>query len=216
MASTADAVSDFSEGLFAAGQLSRDARRVRQLEAAVRQYADAVEAKVTEIEGLRKMLDLPPIPGKTRVAAKILGHFPLENRLTLGVGKEKGVRSGMPVVTADGLLGVVQTADARTCQALLITSPRTQVGAIVRRQPPPEGIIRGESSRVLLLEFLDMKTTIEVGDLVVTSGHSERIPPDIPIGRVLRVETDLDFGSRRCQVFPNVQVGSAREVYVLR
>jgi cell shape-determining protein MreC len=63
---------------------------------------------------------------------------------------------------------------------------------------------------------MDIQSNVQVGDRVVTSGYSEFIPAGIPIGRVVQIHNDLEFGTKRCQVFPNVQIGDVREVAILR
>ena len=100
------------------------------------------------------------------------------------------------------------------------------IGAtVVRKASTPEadaksasvsGLMHGEAPDRLTVEFLDMNAPIDIGDLVVTSGFSELIPRDIPIGRIVQVYKDDEFGTRVAQVFPAVSLGRVREVVVLR
>lgn len=212
----ANGTSDLAAGLFSGGALRASNRRLTERAAAASLYEQNVKLLLADNARLRKLLELPPTPGRKRVASTVIGYFPLENRISLSVGADQGIKEGMPVIDADGLVGKVQTVDAKTSQALLITSPRLRIGAMVQREPPPAGIVIGESPRSLLLDYLDMQATVQVGDLVVTSGYSDRVPPGIPIGRVAQLYPDPANGSLRCQVFPNVQVGSLRDVYVLK
>lgn len=209
-------MSDFTAGIAESAALKAENRRLKEVARAAALYGETVSRITSESARLRKLLDLPKVPGRSRIAGTVIGYMPTENRITISVGRATGVRQGMPVVTADGLAGVIQTVDATSCQALLISSPRLPVGALIRRDPPTAGIVRGESARSLSLDYLDMQASVQVGDLVETSGYSERIPPGIPIGKVIQVQDDPEYGSRRCQVFPNVQVGTLRDVYVLR
>lgn len=212
----ADGASDFTTGVFRAGALTRENRRLQDLAQAAAQYNARVELMVDENDRLRRLLTLPKIPGRERVAAGVIGYAPLENRITLNVGSDQGVKAEQPVVTSEGLVGRVQTVERGKCQVLLISSPRLRIGAMVKRDPPPVGLAIGESPRAVLLDYLDMRATVQVGDEVVTSGYSDRVPPGIPIGKIAQINDDPETGSRRCQVFPHVVLGEVRSVYVLK
>jgi rod shape-determining protein MreC len=203
-------VSDFISGFTRSGFLVRENKRLRAMEGAMALYKEEIGRRDAEIERLRSLLELPQIPGKSR------GYFPNEGRATLNIGTNRGVKKNMPVIAAEGLVGIVQTADGGTSQILLISSPQMRIVGMVQRDPPPVGFIRGQSAGAMVFEVTDAKAVVQNGDMVYTSGFSERIPPGIKIGRIVQIEEDVAFGSKRCQVFPEVQVGAAREVFVLK
>lgn len=209
-------VGDFFSGFTRSGSLIRENKQLRAMDGAMALYSEEIGRRDAEIARLRSLLELPEIPGKTRVPAAVMGYFPNEGRATLNAGTNRGVKKNMPVIAAEGLVGVVQTADARSSQILLISSPQLRIVGMVQRDPPPVGFIRGQSAGAMVFEVTDAKSVVQNGDMVYTSGFSERIPPGIKIGRIVQIEEDLAFGSKRCQVFPGVQVGAAREVYVLK
>jgi len=211
-----DGTSDFARGVFGARSLTQRNRELEALVQSANLYTESVDRLEREIGELRQTMGLPPVPGKSRIAADVIGFFPSEYRITLSAGRTKGVRPGLPVVNAQGLVGVVQTVEANTSQVTLIYSPTLKIGAVAQRDPPPAGLIRGESSDKLILEFIDLDAPAQVGDLITTSGFSDKIPGGIPIGKIVQLDDDKAFGTRRAQVFPNVQIGAVREVYVLR
>lgn len=215
---TANGISDFGAGIFHARSLKEENRMLKSQIASVALYTETMERLHEEIDQLRKLEDLPAIEGKQRVPADVIGFFPYENRLTISAGSAKGVAVGQPVVTPDGLIGRIQVVSSSTAQVLLLSSPETtnRIGAIAQRNPPSAGLLRGESSTTYLLEFNDPKAPVESGDLVVTSGFSEHIPRGIPIGRVIQVDDNVEFGKRQARVYPSVNIGSVREVFVLK
>jgi rod shape-determining protein MreC len=216
LSAIANGLSDFALGVARANSIVEQNRFLENKVRASSIYREMAEALSRENAELRRLLSLPKPPGRDWVPASLQGFFPLENRVTISVGSAQGIKRGMPVIAADGLLGKVQTVSPHSAQVLLVTSPRLSVGATVRRDPAPIGILRGESPDALILEHLDFKATILVGDVVVTSGLSELTPAGIPIGTVVKIEEDPAYGSRVCRVFPNVQVGTVRNVYVLK
>ncbi len=216
IAGFADWTSDFLTGFGGAAGLRAENRRLREAARAASLYQERLSFLESELASRQALLGLPQLPGRNRVVAAVTGYYPTENRITIGIGENKGIRRGMPAVTVDGLVGTVQTVDKSSAQVLLVTSARFRVGAMVRRDPPPAGLLRGDTPQALILDSLDMEATVQVGDEVVTLGASERIPPGIPIGKVVQLNKDPAFGRVWCQVFPNVQVGVIRAVYILR
>lgn len=207
---------DFYLGIAHAGRLHRQNREL-ELKLVQTQQALATETLLKQqIQQLRKLNGFASEPGHTPVAADVIGLFAFDNRLTLDVGSNQGVTPGMAVVSGDGFVGTIQTVGSRTCQVLLVTSPALQIGAIGTRNPPPAGLLRGETSSTLIVEFMDPKTTIQIGDDIVTAGYSQLIPRGIPIGRVIRIEDNPDFGTRMAYVYPWVNIGSLHEVFVLK
>lgn len=213
-----DRVGDLVTGVWRAPSLLTENRSLRAQLAVQAQYMDTIRDLEREIESLRKLQGLPTLAGRTRIPSKVIGFFPYENRLTLDVGSRQGVRVGLPVLAADGLVGRIQVVADEQSQVLLLCSPEpsNQVGALALRDPPLAGLLRGESPTKLILELNDPNAPVETGDLVVTSGFSERIPRGIPIGRVIQVDRNDEFGKRRASVFPSVAMGSVQQVVVLR
>lgn len=212
----ADASADLWSGVTSGPALNAEIRNLKSLEQAAALYSGTVDALEQEIRRLRAMLTLADVPGKTKVGASVVGYFPLESRATLDAGRDRGIKKGMPVVSSDGLYGIVQTVDGGSCQIMLISSAQMRIVGKVQRDPPPVGFVRGQSVGVMVFEVLDSKALPQTGDMVVTSGFSERIPAGIPIGKIVQIEEDAAYGSKRCQVFPGAQVGAVREVFVLK
>lgn len=212
----ANGAGDFFHGVVYGGSLKRENERLRQIAAAAELYSQTLERLESEIEALRRAQGLPPPPGRLRIPAEVVGFYQHEGRITISAGLKQGVRPGLPVLSGGALFAVIQTADATTSQALLLSSPRQKLGAMVLRNPPSAGLLRGETATAYILEFVDPAAPVQVNDVVVTSGYSQNIPRGIPIGRVVQVDDNLEFGTRRAQVYPDVLIGSVREVVVLR
>ncbi|MBS1714120.1 MAG: rod shape-determining protein MreC [Armatimonadetes bacterium] len=194
--------------------LQRELARLKDVESAAKLYADTVAVKDQTIASLRALQGFPDV-GRTRVPARTVAYFAYQNQVTVSAGRDQGVTKGLPVVSAQGLLGVVQAVEADRCQVLLLTSPAVKIGAMVFRDPPVAGFLKGQSPVRLTLDVLDTNK-VEVGDPVVTSGFSEKIPRGLAVGRVVQVVTDENYGIRRVYVAPAVQVGKATEVWVLK
>lgn len=218
--------SESFSGLFRGRELQQKIRLYEQMSHEYAMYTERVQLLESQIDELRKLANLPEYTfklsdGTERSAAKIPGqiiqYFPAENRVTLNIGSAQQVRPGAPVITGEGIVGVVQTVDKNKSQVRLICSPEPfQIGATVLGQPPVTELITGEAIDRLIIKFTDINATVKVGDLVVTSGLSEKIPGGIEIGRVVQITNFEDQGMRIAQVFPSVRLAEVREVFVLR
>ncbi|MBL8086686.1 MAG: rod shape-determining protein MreC [Chthonomonas sp.] len=221
MRSSLIGMSDWTSSVFRAGALRAEVTNLRQSKAAADLYNERVTELEDQIESLNALLKLPPTVGKTRVPAVVTGYFPTELRMTLNVGSKQGIERRMPVITGTGLLGVVDAVSANACQIDLISSFQLRVGAMVLSRNDPTapaiaGLLRGEGGERLVLEFVETSAEIEPGDLVVTSGYSDKTPRGIPIGRVTEVRKDEDYGSRKVSVAAMTRLGESREVFVLK
>jgi rod shape-determining protein MreC len=203
---------DWGIGLFSGSELIAENRRLKDQLVAASTYTERIDDLNRQIENLRSMQNFGPLPGKTRIPATIVGFFRYENLVTINVGAKQGVTAGCPVVTAQGLLGTIQSVDKSSAQVLLLTNAGLTIGAIdISRKPAPAGLLRA-----LGVNFQDPQAPVEIGDTIATSGFSDKIPRGITIGRVILVEDSQELGTRRAVIDPAVSVGDVREVYVLK
>ncbi len=207
---------DFWSGAAHGRELTAEVSRLQSQVRAAQLYLEQAELMRGEVDSLRKLLKLTPQAGRTPIAVDVIAFYPHEHRITLSRGSGAGIGPGMPVVGATGLIGIVQTVAPKMSQALLLTSPQITVGAKTMGTSSQAGLLKGMASDNLVLDFTDSLTPIAVGDKVVTSGYSELIPGLIPIGQVIDVENQPEFGLRRVKVAPNFRTHAMREVVVLK
>jgi rod shape-determining protein MreC len=206
----------FFHGVLHASELEAENARLKSLAGSAGMYNQTLDELQGELDAMRRLLKLPAYGNKTKVPAEITGLFLHEARISLNVGLKQGVRPGLPVLSADGLLATIQSANADTSQALLISSPSQRIAAMVLRNPPAAGLMRGETATSIFLELFDAAAPVDQNDLVVTSGFSDNIPRGVPVGRVVQVVDNKEFGTRRVQIYPNAIIGTVREVVILK
>lgn len=198
-------------------RLARENGALKARLGALSMYAERIDLLEGQVANLRVLGGLGKLPGHGRVLADVVDFAQYEGRITLSVGAERGIGPNMPVITADGLVAIVQTAWRGGSQAALITNASIQVGGLdVSRKPPTEGILKGRDPSTLVLTFFDPKAPAQPGDAVVTSGHSGRIPRLLKIGRIISIEDDEDYGIRRATVVPFMNPGTLKEVQILK
>ena len=165
----------------------------------LRRQAIAAAAAVRENRQLRKALrfaDSYGLDSYAPVSARVIGRSPTVWYATITVdkGRDAGLREDQPVIDGDGLIGRVSDVSADAAQVTLITDHTSGVSAKVNENGTP-GVVRTAVGQPddLQLDFVSVGSRVSRGQTVVTAGSSSPrleslFPPDIPIGRVTRVE----------------------------
>ncbi len=208
-------IGDLLTGLRDAKTLRMENERLLAVEENFKRYQEDYDALNGRYEALRGEVNYPVPEKRDKVFAKIVAFMPFQNRVTLDRGGDSGIGPHMPVVSAKGLVGIVETVSADSCQVLLITSPALRVAVKVVGEPDVPGLARGETPTRLVIELFESEV-VHTGQSVVTSGFSLLVPPGIPIGTIIDSRDDPQFGVRRVFVHPAVDIGEVGEVFVVR
>lgn len=140
---------------------------------------------------LRQLIGLGARLGRGFVAAEVLqmGTLDQEFTMTVSAGSNAGVERGTPIVTADGLVGMVQSVDPTFSIAISWAHPDFGVSAMSVDRTA-FGIVKphlGTGAQRWLLELrgVPFRSDLKEGALVVSSGLGQGYPRGIPIGTVI-------------------------------
>lgn len=169
---------------------------------------------------LRALLVLGDRLGRTFIPAEVLrvGLVGGDGTFLLSVGTAQGIDVGSPVITPEGLLGVVREVDRHTAQAIDWTDPDFRAGAMTE-DGEVYGIAeawRGRSREedVLVMTGAPFHSDVRPGRRIVTSGRGGIYPRGIPLGIVAGIES-ADTGWRKSYlVQPAVRPEGAAHVLV--
>lgn len=169
---------------------------------------------------LRAALGLTPRLGASFVNANVLRATltTAESTFILDVGSEDGVQVGSPVMTADGLLGVIIEVDGNSAQGIDWTHRDFRVSAMTANGEA-YGIIeprRRENREEDLLALTGSSFQVDVrpGRRVHTTGRGNQFPRGILIGTVIGIE-EADTGWRKSYLIrPAVRPEAATHVLV--
>lgn len=195
----------------------REANEELRLEVAeLRSQLDArVEAEL-ENQRLHELLDFAQARRGRSVAAPVIGISPTHRRvITIAIGKDDGVREGMPVVTADGLVGKVTSTYGGTAEVQLLVDGSSAVAARVQRSRA-RVTVRGLGHEGSLRLANALRTDdVEAGDLLITSGTDRVFPKGLVIGRIGRLQRESYGMYLEGEILPAVDVAGLEEVLVL-
>ena len=140
-------------------------------------------------------------------AASVIGRDPNDvfYGFSIDAGTLSGVSVGDPVITDQGLVGVVTQAYATSSKVTCLLSEDVHVAAWSPKRQE-SGVIESDvtsaSTGVLRLNYLSGDTQIQEGDIIATSGEGGAFPQGLKIGTVARVEKSENDISRYAEIQP--------------
>lgn len=138
-------------------------------------------------------------------------HCPQEDVMFIEGGRNKGYSKDDIVVYKNALVGRIIELYPWYSKVALITDQRCRVSSIAGIEA--EGISCGKNNNSLELCFVPHYKVVEIGDLVVSTGHGLVYPSGFTIGIVQSVTTDLV--SHAITLKPYYNFADINYVYVL-
>ena len=157
------------------------------------------------------------------VVARIIGRppSPYQQEITISAGSGDGIVDNAPVVTEEGLVGLVTDVAGSTARITLLTDQSSAVSAVVL-ESGAAGVRRdtAPAPSSLILDRVEKDQMVAEGNTVITSGWKTEqfeslFPRGISIGIVESVgQQDVDL-FKRIQIAPLVDFDSLSMVIVL-
>jgi rod shape-determining protein MreC len=193
-----------------------------------RRQAVAGQEALQENAELRKLvaLDRGPVLAESAyepVIARVIARSPTvwNSTVAVDVGSGDGVHVDDPVISGDGLVGLVASTQAGSAQVTLITDHASAVSAKVV-PGGVQGVIRPEvgDPEDLILDFIDSTKHVHGGQSVVTSGWRAQglaslFPPGLPIGEVTSAPIVEQEASQQVHLRPFADIANLDLVQVL-
>jgi rod shape-determining protein MreC len=150
------------------------------------------------------------------VAARVIGRSldSWSSSLSIDKGRYKGIKSGMVVITPQGLVGSIVESTDNTSKVLLINDPNQGISSIVQRSRQ-EGLVSGTLGTNLIMRYLPDDAAIIVGDIIITSELSQIYPKGLLVGRVVNIRREFSGLNRYALVKPVVDLANLEEVLVI-
>lgn len=173
------------------------------------------EAELSNIR-LRNLVDFRQSSPAESIAAEVISIDPSPwcRTMVIDKGKASGVKTGLPVITPEGIVGQVIDAADRYSRILLIIDQDSAVDAIVQKNRA-RGIIKGESSDQCAFKYVMRRHKIEVGDSVISSGLDGVFPKGLPIGYIAKANRNGSGLFQEIKVMPYVDFRKLEEVLIL-
>ncbi len=172
------------------------------------------DEKQNEIARLRALFEFAQHFQRTHIVAEIVGSqaYPSFKTMRISKGKQDGVQIGMPVVTAEGVVGRVIRAGLKFADVHLLIDTNFNIDILLQRTRI-RGVLKGSDNDCVIK--LNRRVEVRIGDTLVTSGIIGGFSKGLPIGKVIRIAYESDNISQTITVEPWVNFDRIEEVIVL-
>ncbi len=156
----------------------------------------------------------------TFASGKIIAVDPSNKygNFTINAGTNNDVALGDPVVTDDGLVGVVSEVSLTSAKVKTILDPSIKVSAAITRSGDTGstgGSVSLAQEGKLSLNMLDRESGAAIGDIVSTSGLGGIYPDGLLIGRITQITPESDGLTLSATIEPFVDVHAIKRVMVI-
>jgi rod shape-determining protein MreC len=200
--------------------VQRDNERLQAENAQLRMQLLAATQLAGRAERLQKLIDLRSQVLSDTTAAQVIGLEVSRQFRVMRLRLDRGgaeIKPGMPVLSAGGIVGRILRVVGPYSDVQLSTDPRSSVDVLLPRTGS-RGVLKGvtnDTNYVSRIEYLVQKDEVQVGDEVVTSGLGGIFPPDMAVGRVVRLRKSAASMYQEVEVAPVVDFGKLREVMIV-
>ena len=203
----------------------RDVTELRERNEVLEAEVARLQAEVIELQQQNQQLDVLSAlvdfaranPGNDYVAANVIGRdpSPFLQYVIINRGSDDGLRRGMPVVTAQGVVGRVSGVIAGAARVQLLTDAGSTVN-VTLQSSEAEAVLEGSLSGELVLTMIPQDVGVETGELLLTSGLGGNFPPNLLIGQVTGVRSRSFELFQTASVQPVVDFARMEIVLVIR
>lgn len=167
-------------------------------------------SELKDLLALKDSIDYPLISGM--VVSKTLTTS--QSAFTLNVGKNDGVKPGMPVINDRGLIGIVYDTSDDFCIVRTLLNIDVKI-TVKDERSRIDGIMKWNGDNLVII---DVPKTFDVkpGDRIITSDISSIVPVPLPIGIVSGISNVSTGIFNEANVQPFVDFNNVENVFVIQ
>ena len=197
-------VETMAEGIRTVASLRAENVRLQAENDLLQRWRRRAEILESENQQLRSVTGTVSDENRSLITARAVtapgGSF--AHTILIAIGDESGIAAGDPVITSNGLVGIVYEVGRAYARVLMISDINARIPVMLASSSWP-GLTIGRNGEYLELAFLPAEARPEVGELVLTSGHGGILPAGLAVGRVDRVDGE-DIRVRPAVEFRNL------------
>jgi rod shape-determining protein MreC len=217
-------VAGATAGVSASLHVSPDSATLRQQNADLQAQVAQLQKRIVDLQESQADLNLlsgllnyaRSQPDNHYAAANVIGRdsSPFLSYIIIDLGSDASIARDQPVVTDNGLVGVVVELNCCAAKVRLITDPSSAVTARLQ-QSRDEGVAVGRFGGGLDLQYLSQQAVVKPGDLVLTSGLGGGYPEGIVIGSVSAVQRQAFDVLQTASLTPGVDFNRLEIVLII-
>ncbi len=174
---------------------------------------DEVLRENTRLEKLLNFKEKSYAGVAANVIARDLSNW--NSAIVIDKGQRHGIRVGMPVVDASGIVGKIVEVVADRSRIILISDPSFSIAAMVERSREV-GLVSGTLTGQCRMRYLSTDADVKIGDEVISSKLSSSFPQGMILGTVVSVENPAGSPFPMFLIKPAAALSQIEEVIVIR
>lgn len=214
-------IQDFFQPIFHGRELQKENEDLQKLvDELTRRQADYDELK-NQNDLYRRFFSISDSNADyTLEPAIVIAHVPDDpsGSFIINIGQSQGIASGMPVITENGLVGIVGRVSERYCRVLTLMDPAVNIG-VLDSTTLDTGILTGDAAmsedNTARLTYLRLQSEAAAGDLILTSGYGEQIPQGLTVGYLSEVSLAATGLTLEGVIDLSARPENARQVFVI-
>ena len=215
-------VKEFFSSIEKNRQLREELTQVKTMLEQYEQSQYEYEEIKRENRRLRSLIGIQSDMEYETIIAEIVAKSPQDYYKTLIVnrGKNSGIEKWMPVVAYQNetrcVVGKVIDVQQFSARIQLLIDQSSYIGVMLM-ESRYSGILQGQSpiSDNCLMQYVDRRSEINYGDLVITSGMGGVFPKGVIVGEIVSVSKKRYGVFQEAIVKPVVDYGRLEEVYII-
>lgn len=154
----------------------------------------------------------------TIVSAQVIknSYSNQDNYITLNKGKNDGIAQDMGVITAQGILGIVEKTSNNYSAVQSILNTKSNINAKIKNTDN-FGSLKWNTNRYdeVQLEDIPRLVKLYVGDTIVTGARSSIFPENIPIGTIKKFDLNASQSSYSIDIALFNDMTNIKNVYII-
>ena len=140
----------------------------------------------------------------------------LKNYITINKGNRQGIRQDMGVITAKGILGIVEASSKNYAVVQSILNTNSNINAKIKNTDYFGSLTwDGSGYDRVQLEDIPRLVQLMVGDTIVTGAMSSIFPENVPIGVIKKFDLNVSKSFYQIEVALFNDMTNIKNVYVI-
>ena len=169
------------------GELKQENEEFRNQIAKLLQEKSVWQEEKQENQFLRDQLSFVKDNNYAFEIANVIGRGldEVSNILIVDKGEKNGVSLGQAVVSGSGvMIGKITKVEKNRAFVLLLNDDLSQVATKIQNEDKTMGLVVGQFGLGLIMNYIPTTESVEVDDLVVSSGVEEMVPQGLVVGQI--------------------------------
>lgn len=162
---------------------------------------------------LRSQLGIPLTENWKLVKARVLGVdvYGIAEYVIIDRGTDDGIKTGLPVILGDVLVGEVRETYNSISKIRLISNIGSNIYSI-DQNTNAKGLVRGSLQGVVMEDILENEI-INIGDTIIS--WEDEIPGNLVIGTVVRIEDVPTSSTKKAYIEPGYSLEDIQYVFIV-